>query len=359
MKKSYNRFYIPKGDSKETNEGATQQQVTFEKAPMFWDLIKAAEYLLMVNIEGNPKNYHFKLCVIFALYKIAYTKRRGRITAPYSLIARLSGLSNRTVMRTIGELEKIGLISVKRGGQSRKPNTYTLVPVLLNEPDKTSESTPAALKTPDQTNNSQAQQTTSSKPPNQVSKTIQSQSGETAINDDDQSLLLLTSDAQLTAVSSADNNSPADSSLLSDGHTIKNNNKEISFFKHKYKESNKKEDDNKKNYSPNKTNRTQPCGVKINYLKPSNRIEKGEIYLDPRTIMVQITMLRKKVDEINSTMSDLRTDGSFSSDKDKQKYYALKDVKNRIMNKLDILYEAVGLDELKQQPATPQNNTVK
>ncbi|MGB9603400.1 MAG: hypothetical protein ACPMAG_11480, partial [Limisphaerales bacterium] len=72
------------------------------------------------------------------------------------------------------------------------------------------------------------------------------------------------------------------------------------------------------------------------------------------TLMVQITMLRKKLDETRTAMSELIHDGSFYNDKDKQKYYELKTLKGKIIKKLNQLYDSVGLEELKlREPSRP------
>jgi hypothetical protein len=84
--------------------------------------------------------------------------------------------------------------------------------------------------------------------------------------------------------------------------------------------------------------------------------EGNKFQLDSRTAMVQIKMLQKRLEEIKNQMSELRTDNGFSNDKDKQKYFELKEHKIKLMKKLNIFYQAVGLEELVQPIPEPKTN---
>jgi DNA-binding transcriptional regulator YhcF (GntR family) len=48
------------------------------------------------------------------------------------MLSNLSGLSIRTVIRALNELEQIGIIKIFRRGGMRKPNIYTLIALSKN-----------------------------------------------------------------------------------------------------------------------------------------------------------------------------------------------------------------------------------
>ena len=106
------------------------------------------------------------------------------------------------------------------------------------------------------------------------------------------------------------------------------------------------------------TDKTEPNSVRcFKHNEVAIKNDDEIIYLDRRTAMVQITMLQKRLDEIKNQMSGLKTDTGFLNDKDKQQYFELKEHKIKLMKKLNIFYEAVGLEELMKPIPEPKTNS--
>jgi hypothetical protein len=132
------------------------------------------------------------------------------------------------------------------------------------------------------------------------------------------------------------------------GQPIKNNKEYKDFFKNK---------ENEKNVLST-IDKTQTNSVQcFNQKEVVTKNQVNEIHLDRRTAMVQIKMLQKRLEEIKNQMPELRTDNGFLNDKDKQKYFELKEHKIKLMKKLNIFYQAVGLEELVQPIPEPKTNS--
>ncbi len=87
-----------------------------------------------------------------------------------------------------------------------------------------------------------------------------------------------------------------------------------------------------------------------------NGDSKNEPYLDPRTVMVQINLLRKREEELKEEMAGLKCDGKFLNDNDRKKYFELKEVKNQVIRKLNLLYRTVGLEVMVRNVPEPAQN---
>ncbi|MGC8743931.1 MAG: helix-turn-helix domain-containing protein [Verrucomicrobiia bacterium] len=352
MNDKHYKFCLVNGTECGQTEAAAREN-TFKKSPMLWDLIKAEEFLLLLEKDGKIKSRNLHICVIYALYKLAYKNRSGSFPAPASLIAKFSGLSRRTVIRLLPQLERLGLIKIVRRALRCGASIIIINPVVLVE-DNTASTTntcnpqlPGSNNTVDQ--NKQLQQ------PQISNNNYTSQNASSELLPEK----LFTTDCEqlLTDASSSHAANDSQSSAhcqpvtgdASAGHTLKNNTVQSDFYS---KERNNYEKEIEKIISSivNKTKQNKESGFKE---KGKNNSQNQP---DTRTAMVQINMLRKKYDETTTAMGDLIHDGSFYNDRDKQKYYELKTLKFNIIRKLNSLYELVGLDELKlPEPPKPAN----
>ncbi|MGC8885768.1 MAG: hypothetical protein ACP5MG_01255 [Verrucomicrobiia bacterium] len=351
------KFCLANASGNHTANGSTNNS-TFTKAPMLWDLIKAEEFLLQSENEGKVENRHYHICVIYALFKLAYKNRCGNFTATISLISHFSGLSRRTVIRILPKLEKLGLISIIRRNPRWKPNIFSINPVLLID-DSANEKSTCADNTvlTDIKEENVCLNNHISLLKNSTHGVEPPASNESYITNNPEKLFTVGCEQLSPAVTpshiSGDCQSPnmclPVTALVTPSHTLKNNIIQRYFYS---KDSNRSEKDIKKVNSPI-INTTKQDNETANFLTITGD-RKSQNQPDTRTLMVQITMLRKKLDETRTAMSELIHDGSFYNDKDKQKYYELKTLKGKIIKKLNQLYDSVGLEELKlREPSQP------
>ncbi len=307
---------------------------TFAKSPMLWDLICSEEYINKRFEEGKIRNRHISYCLIYALFKLAFRKRMGRVEATYSMLSDLSGLSTRTVIRTVNELEQIGIIKIFRRGGMRKPNIYTLISVstdhdVNNRVVEVDEAGCSEKKT---------------EPP----QNAQNSSIVPDVIDCCQTNTTVMPAGHKTNACQTTDNCPPDNRLLPARQALKNYKEYKDLFKNK---------ENEKNLL-SLTDKTEPNSVRcFKHNEVAIKNDDEIIYLDRRTAMVQITMLQKRLDEIKNQMSGLKTDTGFLNDKDKQQYFELKEHKIKLMKKLNIFYEAVGLEELMKPIPEPKTNS--
>ena len=329
MIKDYKVIKGVDGKSKPTSNS------TFAKSPMLWDLICSEEYINDRFEEGKISNRHISYCLLYALFKLAFQKRMGRVEATYSMLSDLSGLSIRTVIRTVNELEQIGIIKIFRRGKMRKPNIYTLIAV------STDRDVNNRVVEVDEFDYSEKK---TEPPQNEQNKNIVPE-----VTDSCQIDTTVMPAGHKTIACQTTDNCHTDNRLLPARQALKTYKEYKDLFKSK---------ENEKNILSlnDKTETNTVQRLKHNEVAIKN--EDEVIYLDRRTAMVQITMLQKRLDEIKNQMSGLKTDTGFLNDKDKQEYFELKEHKLKLMKKLNTYYQAVGLEELVRPIPAPKPKAV-
>lgn len=381
-----------------------------KKSPMLWDLIKIEQLLHEKEDQGIIQNFPYCFTVAYALVKIAYKNRNPRFEVTYHQLSQISGIAVSTLYRVISELELAGIFKLIKRRNQRKPNCYILMevgiqkhkPATTFKPQTTGD---AAL--PASNASVAARESTS---PEQVKPQVKSQTylpTETNCHTSRSKSMTSISETMTSPTERPDlslsymshlpqrkNTSPIERHIkilfiedikdffikeacikkedssrdVDDGSRDENEKNLISLYRDR--QLNKKDEDLQRGSCAEPYHNNDPdygieTAVESLQVKTSNNAGaeamKKNVPPDDSivTIMNKIKIVKEKLRSVSRELDELKYNGQFASQSDRERYYQLKPQKKELEENLDALYISAGMDFMVDPKNRNQSEPVK